>query len=161
MTKYLSLHDPFALSYARLLDRVESFKEAPQHLQNLLPAIAEAGCFYTGQGDVTQCFYCAISINEWEKCDHPWIEHAYWFPHCPYLLCNKSKKWIRQAFNCRALMMDGHILKTYLSMILHLRPSVTFVYNRTYDLHFYPVDIYVRVPCVLQDWNIALCVERR
>ena len=39
--------------------------------------------------------------------------------------------------------------------------SVTFVYNRTYELHFYPVDIYVRVPCVLQDWNIALCVERK
>jgi hypothetical protein len=52
-------------------------------------------------------------------------------------------------------------LKTYPSMIPHLLRSVTFVYNRTYELHFYPVDIFVRVPCVLQDCNIALCVDRR
>jgi hypothetical protein len=71
MTKYLSLHDPFAPAYARLLYRVESFKEAPEHLKKLLPAIADAGFFYTGIGDVTQCFYCAISILDWEKCDHP------------------------------------------------------------------------------------------
>jgi hypothetical protein len=31
-------------------------------------------------------FYCGMAVKEWEKCDHPWIEHAYWFPHCPYLL---------------------------------------------------------------------------
>jgi hypothetical protein len=28
-------------------------------------------------------------------------------------------------------------------------------------MHFYPVDIYILVPCVPQDWNIALCVDRR
>jgi hypothetical protein len=53
MTKYLSLHDPFTPAYVRLLDRVNSFKEAPDDLKKLLPAIAEAGFFYTGQGDVT------------------------------------------------------------------------------------------------------------
>jgi hypothetical protein len=62
MTKYLLLHGPFAPAYDRLLDQVESFKEAPEHLQKLLPAIAEAGFFYTGKGDAIQCFYCAISI---------------------------------------------------------------------------------------------------
>jgi hypothetical protein len=62
MTKYLMLHDPFAPAYARLLDRAESFKEAPEHLQKLLPGIAEAGFFYTGKADATQCFYSAISI---------------------------------------------------------------------------------------------------
>jgi hypothetical protein len=111
MTKYLSLHDPFAPAYARLHYRVESFKEAPDDLKNLLPIIAEAGFFYTGEGDVAQCFYCGMAVKEWEKCDHPWIEHAYWFPHCPYLLGNKSKKWIRQAFNARAKLMDGHVLR--------------------------------------------------
>jgi hypothetical protein len=33
MTKYLLLHDPFTPAYVRLLDRVESFKEAPEYLQ--------------------------------------------------------------------------------------------------------------------------------
>jgi hypothetical protein len=49
MTTYLLLHDPFALSYARLLDRVESFKEAPEHLKKLLPVIAEADSFTQGK----------------------------------------------------------------------------------------------------------------
>jgi hypothetical protein len=56
MTKYLLLHDPYFPAYARLLDRVESLKDTPEHLQKLLPGIAEAGFFYTGKGDATQCF---------------------------------------------------------------------------------------------------------
>jgi hypothetical protein len=161
MTKYLSLHDPFALSYARLLDRIESFKEAPEHLKKLLPAIDEAGFFYTGEGYVTQCFYCAISINELEKYDHPWIEHAYWFHYCPYLLGNKSNKWIRQAFNARARLMDGHVIID-LPVDDPASPSRCHICSQqNLRIAFYPVDIYVPVPCVLQDCNIALCVERR
>jgi hypothetical protein len=107
MTKYRSLRHPCVPAYARVLDRLESFKEAPENLQRMLPAIAEAGFFYQGHGDAVCCFHCSISIIEWEKWDDPWIEHAYWSPHCPYVLGMKNMKWVRQVFNARARLADS------------------------------------------------------
>ncbi|XP_056017054.1 baculoviral IAP repeat-containing protein 7-B-like [Ostrea edulis] len=98
MTDYESLHNPGTPRYALLSDRVASFENAPEHLQNLLPTIAEAGYFYKGYGDNTCCFYCNFGLHHWGAVDNPWIQHAYWYPHCPYLKCNKGKQWLKHEF---------------------------------------------------------------
>ena len=110
MTNYRILLQPCFPNYARVQDRLESFKETPENLRSLLPNIAEAGFFYHGHGDGVCCFHCSVLITQWEKSDEPWIEHAYYSPHCEFLLANKTKKWIRQAFNARARLMEGEVI---------------------------------------------------
>ena len=99
MPYYGSLHHLGTPRYALLSDREASFENAPEHLKNLLPTIAEAGYFYQGYGDDTRCFYCNHGLHQWNANDNPWVEHAYWSPHCGHVVCNKSKKWIREVFN--------------------------------------------------------------
>ncbi|XP_056015982.1 baculoviral IAP repeat-containing protein 7-like [Ostrea edulis] len=107
MSKYGSLQNPSVPSYGELSARLASFHTAPDILLNLLPNIAEAGFFYKGMDDHVRCFHCTLSLKHWEPGDDPWIEHAYWSPHCAYVLCNKSVKWVRQAFNAYARAKDS------------------------------------------------------
>ncbi|KAK6177375.1 hypothetical protein SNE40_015488 [Patella caerulea] len=48
-------------------------------------ALAKAGFYYKGPGDMVQCFYCGIQLKSWEKYDIPVGEHYKWSPHCPFL----------------------------------------------------------------------------
>jgi hypothetical protein len=50
--------------------------------------LVKCGFFYGGREDLVVCFYCGISLGQWLTEDDPWIEHARWSPHCPYLLLN-------------------------------------------------------------------------
>jgi hypothetical protein len=106
MTAYGSLTHPLCRRYAALDDRLKSYKYALEHLKMLLPSLAEAGFYYKGEKDSTECFYCGFGLKDWVDSDEPWIDHAYWSPHCEFLLGNKTKKWIRQAFNARARLVD-------------------------------------------------------
>ncbi|XP_037303094.1 baculoviral IAP repeat-containing protein 3 [Manduca sexta] len=45
-----------------------------------------------------RCFYCDGGLGKWEAGDTPWSEHAYWFPHCGYVLLVKGQEFID---NCR------------------------------------------------------------
>nr|XP_022291030.1 E3 ubiquitin-protein ligase XIAP-like [Crassostrea virginica]XP_022291031.1 E3 ubiquitin-protein ligase XIAP-like [Crassostrea virginica] len=45
-------------------------------------ALAEAGLFYTGKGDHTQCWFCGNLLEEWEPGDVPKEEHDKIFPDC-------------------------------------------------------------------------------
>ncbi|GFR02900.1 hypothetical protein TNCT_227411 [Trichonephila clavata] len=47
--------------------------------------LAECGFYYTGVLDVVTCFYCNISLGNWEINDDPLTEHEKFFPHCGYL----------------------------------------------------------------------------
>ena len=107
MTDYGSLTHPICGRNAALEERLKSYKDAPENLQRMLPTLAEAGFFYTGKKDGTRCFYCGVGLQDWVDGDQPWIDHAYWSPHCEFLLGNKTKKWIRQAFNARARLVEG------------------------------------------------------
>ena len=111
MTAYGSLTHPLCRRYAALDDRLKSYKYAPEHLKKLLPNLAEAGFYYKGERDATDCFYCGLGLKDWVDSDEPWIDHAYWNPHCEFLLGNKTKKWIRQAFNARARLVDEVVPK--------------------------------------------------
>jgi baculoviral IAP repeat-containing protein 2/3 len=43
------------------------------------------------------CFSCDLALKDWEATDDPWIEHAKWFPKCPYLNSEKSQDFIEKA----------------------------------------------------------------
>lgn len=51
------------------------------------PAIlAKCGFFYFHQLDRTQCAFCSGVIENWLATDDPAVEHARWFPRCPFVL---------------------------------------------------------------------------
>ncbi|CAF1009867.1 unnamed protein product [Didymodactylos carnosus] len=47
--------------------------------------LVRAGFFYSGNKAIVTCFYCNGSLQNWGEKDNPMIEHARWFPHCPYI----------------------------------------------------------------------------
>ncbi|ELT89195.1 hypothetical protein CAPTEDRAFT_97699 [Capitella teleta] len=49
-------------------------------------ALAEAGFFFTGVQDHTQCAFCRGVLHSWESTDNPWEEHKKHFPSCPFVL---------------------------------------------------------------------------
>lgn len=48
--------------------------------------LSQAGFFYRGLGDQTQCAFCCITISEWEPSDNPMTEHRRHAPNCPFVL---------------------------------------------------------------------------
>ncbi|XP_065512798.1 baculoviral IAP repeat-containing protein 1 [Caloenas nicobarica] len=60
--------------------RLDSFKTWPAEAPVEATALAKAGFFYTGQGDIAQCFNCAGCLCKWEEGDDPMEGHAKWFP---------------------------------------------------------------------------------
>jgi hypothetical protein len=120
MTDYGSLTHPLCGRYATLDDRLKSHKHAPENLKRLSPLIDEDGFYYMRERESIKYFYCGFSLKEWRGSDEPWVDLAYWTPFCEYLLGNKTKKWIRQAFNSRARLVDGEIPK---ALPVHDPPS--------------------------------------
>ena len=58
----------------------------------------------------TICFYCGFGILNWFGDKDPGMDNAYWNPQCQFLLCNKNKKLICQAFNACVQLVDGEVL---------------------------------------------------
>ncbi|XP_037296402.1 LOW QUALITY PROTEIN: baculoviral IAP repeat-containing protein 7-A-like [Manduca sexta] len=84
--------------HAALAARLASFQRWPADRHQTPRALAEAGFFHTGTDDQVRCFYCDGGLGKWEAGDTPWSEHAYWFPHCGYVLLVKGQEFID---NCR------------------------------------------------------------
>ncbi|XP_022286791.1 baculoviral IAP repeat-containing protein 7-B-like [Crassostrea virginica] len=58
-------------------------------------ALAEAGLFYTGKGDHTQCWFCGNLLEEWEPGDVPKEEHDKIFPDCGLVINEGSSQAVR------------------------------------------------------------------
>ena len=72
------------LAYTEVLERHASYEK---WISDKLPLVEEsvrAGFFYTGRYTIVTCFHCNGSLANWGPKDNPMIEHARWFPHCPY-----------------------------------------------------------------------------
>ncbi|MCG8113113.1 MAG: baculoviral IAP repeat-containing protein [Candidatus Thiodiazotropha taylori] len=66
-------------------DRLLTFHNWPKQILPNKYALAQAGFYYTGQGDVTFCFACSLKVSQWERQDNPWDEHKRLSPGCVYL----------------------------------------------------------------------------
>ncbi|CAF2631346.1 unnamed protein product [Rotaria sp. Silwood2] len=79
-----------------------NFSEIPKHYASFttwsnenspsVDTLVQAGFFYSGRATIVTCFYCNESLKNWGSNDNPIIEHARWFPCCPYAkqLCGED-----------------------------------------------------------------------
>ncbi|XP_026734129.1 baculoviral IAP repeat-containing protein 3 isoform X2 [Trichoplusia ni] len=82
--------------YASEAARLRSFKDWPRCMRQKPEELAEAGFFYTGQGDKTKCFYCDGGLKDWENDDVPWEQHARWFDRCAYVQLVKGREYVQK-----------------------------------------------------------------
>ena len=48
----------------------------------------------SGFCDNVKCFYCDGGLRNWEVGNDPWVEHARWFPRCPFVMSVKGQDFI-------------------------------------------------------------------
>ena len=48
--------------------------------------MVSSGFYYTGHGDVVQCFHCGISLKYWSCTDRSNMEHSKHSPQCKFLI---------------------------------------------------------------------------
>ncbi|XP_076466319.1 E3 ubiquitin-protein ligase XIAP-like [Babylonia areolata] len=81
---------------ATLHKRLETFdKWMGPSISQSREEIAEAGLYYAGYADCCRCFYCGGGLKSWDPEDRPWVEHARWFPKCPFVLTNKGQVFVQ------------------------------------------------------------------
>lgn len=85
--------------YASEAARLRSFKDWPRCMRQKPEELAEAGFFYTGQGDKTKCFYCDGGLKDWENHDVPWEQHARWFDRCAYVQLVKGREYVQKVIS--------------------------------------------------------------
>lgn len=85
--------------YASKAARLRSFVDWPRCMRQKPEDLAEAGFFYTGQGDKTKCFYCDGGLKDWENDDVPWEQHARWFDRCAYVQLVKGREYVQKVIS--------------------------------------------------------------
>ncbi|XP_068617288.1 death-associated inhibitor of apoptosis 1-like isoform X2 [Battus philenor] len=85
--------------YASEAARLRTFKDWPRCMRQKPEELAEAGFFYTGQGDKTKCFYCDGGLKDWENDDVPWEQHARWFDRCAYVQLVKGRDYVQKVMS--------------------------------------------------------------
>jgi len=64
------------------ISREQSFKNWPSQLVQKPKELIQNGFFYTDIGDRVTCFYCGITLKQWEKDDLVEHEHLKWEQNC-------------------------------------------------------------------------------
>lgn len=82
--------------YANIAARLRTYKDWPRSMPQNPKDLAEAGFYYTGQGDKTKCFHCDGGLKDWEKDDVPWEQHARWFDRCYYVNFVKGRHYVQK-----------------------------------------------------------------
>ena len=72
----------------------------PAHRIRATPhEIVDAGMYYLGERDRVKCWYCNGGLQNWERDDNPWEEHAKWFPLCEYVLQRKGLSYVQKVLS--------------------------------------------------------------
>ena len=81
------------------LDRLKIFHLTENWTKEKIRAtpfeIADAGFYYFGNNDKVKCWYCNGGLQNWERFDLPWEEHAKFFPKCEFLLKSKGSEFVK------------------------------------------------------------------
>ncbi|AKN80731.1 inhibitor of apoptosis 3 [Diatraea saccharalis granulovirus] len=88
--------NPAHPQYSSEAARLNTFKDWPRGLRQRPKELADAGFFYTGEGDKTKCYYCDGGLRDWNEEDIPWEEHARWFDRCVYVKLVKGEDFIQR-----------------------------------------------------------------
>ena len=82
---------------ARLQTFLDNSSIWPAHRIRATPQqIVDAGMYYLGERDRVKCWYCNGGLQNWERNDNPWEEHAKWFPLCEYVLQQKGPDYVHE-----------------------------------------------------------------
>lgn len=83
--KFMILTKIHHWSYIRAMDRMKTFATWPVGLQQATIALANAGLVYTGMSDVTFCYFCGVTVQDWLPEDDPRTKHAEHSPQCEHV----------------------------------------------------------------------------
>ncbi|KAH3727174.1 hypothetical protein DPMN_053102 [Dreissena polymorpha] len=64
--------------------RMLTFKNTTCPFSQTPEALAAAGFYFIGPGDMVLCFSCQGGLSDWKENDDPWTEHCKWFPACAF-----------------------------------------------------------------------------
>ena len=98
---------PYHPGYATEQSRFDSFRDWPVNLTQQPNDLSKAGFYYYGIKDMVKCFYCNGGLRNWDPIDEPIVEHARWFPKCPYIRQLKGADFIEQIRNRYKDMDNG------------------------------------------------------
>ncbi|XP_067928989.1 uncharacterized protein [Watersipora subatra] len=93
----ISTARPASSQYVSFSRRRSTFNRWPESSPKSPEALAEAGFYYTGFGDVVRCFFCSGTLKEWNREDEPWRMHARWFPSCLFLRSVKGQQFVTES----------------------------------------------------------------
>ena len=77
---------PYNASMANSTNRRGTFISWPKQMKQKPQDMVKSGFFYTGRGDVVQCFYCGIALKHWDTIDSVDDEHRKYATQCKYLV---------------------------------------------------------------------------
>ena len=80
-------------------------------------ALANAGFFYSGIGDIVLCYHCLGGLKNFELNDDPLKLHAKYYPHCSFILMNPKVEEMRGGNN-NNWSHDKEISKSNLDKII-------------------------------------------
>ncbi|XP_046573888.1 baculoviral IAP repeat-containing protein 2-like [Haliotis rubra] len=82
-------YDVTKAKYSDFVDQVKrlgTFEAWPLKLDiQSPPNMAAAGFFYIGSADRARCFYCGLTLRDWDTDDDPFDAHLQWSPRCEYI----------------------------------------------------------------------------
>ena len=58
--------------------------------------MVDAGFYCLGDRDRVKCFYCNGGLQNWERNDSPWEEHAKWYPTCEYVFQQRGADYAQE-----------------------------------------------------------------
>jgi len=64
------------------IDREQSFENWPQQLARKPRVLIQNGFFYMGIGDRVTCFYCNVTLRQWDRNYCIETKHLKWEPNC-------------------------------------------------------------------------------
>ena len=78
------IHKLNASLYSSFDQRLATFNNWPLSFPDKR-CMAGAGFYYSKVEDRTTCFFCNNILSQWTFSDNPYVEHAFWYPHCMFI----------------------------------------------------------------------------
>nr|AWK27045.1 X-linked inhibitor of apoptosis protein [Eriocheir sinensis] len=74
------------------MSRLRTFAEWPKDTTGVeAEMLSEAGFFYTGMSDFTQCFHCGGGLFAWRRGDNPLTDHEHFYPFCNFIRMQRKE----------------------------------------------------------------------
>ena len=83
---------PFNVEMANSTDRSHTFITWPKQMSQKRHEMVSSGFYYTGRGDVVQCFHCGLALKHWDSTDCVHAEHRKYAADCKFLLMVRGKQ---------------------------------------------------------------------